>query len=92
MSNYKHDFAQTLASDPAMYWRDITPSANEIIPNLRAVRCSSDTTLDVTFRYGANYGDTYRHNNFRFLAGETRSGVITHIHSQTGSSDIEGAS
>lgn len=90
-TNFPFKFAQTLKSDPPFGWREVTPGADEITPNLRAIRCHTDNTLDVTSLMPD--GTPVRHPSMRFFAGETRTGIFTHVHSATDTSGgIEGAS
>lgn len=73
------------AADAALYakptslfvpvdWVEITPNADPLPRPLRAIRADTDCTITVKTALG---GSTER--DMKFLAGETRFGIFTHV-------------
>lgn len=55
-------------------WVPVTAGASKLNPTLRALRADSDCTITVKTQLGGNTART-----MKFLAGETRYGVFTHV-------------
>lgn len=65
-------------------WVEITPAAGALDRPLRAIRADTDCT--VTVKTGGSGGVT---RDMKFLAGETRYGVFTHV-TAVSAGDVEG--
>lgn len=55
-------------------WIEITPGADALDRPLRAIRADSDCTITVKTAFSGDYT-----RDMKFLAGETRLGIFTHV-------------